>query len=442
MRILVVGINYAPDLVGVAKYNTELCEGLVSFGHEVRVITAPPYYPAWQIPKAHKRWSYASATINNVSIKRCPIYVPKTPTGLKRLIHHASFALTSAWPLMSESRSWRPDLIFSVAPSLMSAAFAAQMARWIGAFSWLHVQDFEIDAAFNLGLLKHNALRKPMIAIERQILRSFDCVSTISPHMAARLQYKGVQPEKIREVRNWADNLATLANDRNTSFRKELCRSPTDFIGLYSGTMSNKQGLDLIIEAARGLKETNPEIRFVLCGEGPHKSELQSLAAGLTNVTFLGLQSNERIADLLDAADFHLIPQRAEAADLVLPSKLGGIFASGRPVIVMADPGTSLAIEAHGTGIVVQPGSVDALADAIRTLKNNPGLCSLYGAAGRKRALQRWDRTTILKTLEQSLLASISRSVLKTDETSGDGQAQTDLEREKAVKASTFAQFD
>src|ERR1700676_5320579 len=107
MRILLVGINYAPDLIGVAKYNTELCEALASAGHEVRVVTAPPYYPAWKIPETYRSWFYRTETINNVSITRSPIYVPKVPTGAKRLIHHVSFALTSMWPVISESARWR-----------------------------------------------------------------------------------------------------------------------------------------------------------------------------------------------------------------------------------------------------------------------------------------------------------------------------------------------
>src|ERR1700760_4665521 len=99
MRILLIGINYSPDLIGVAKYNAELCEALASHGHEVRVITAPPYYPEWKIPPDYRGWSYRSEIINNVHLKRAPIYVPARPTGAKRLIHHASFALTSLWPI-------------------------------------------------------------------------------------------------------------------------------------------------------------------------------------------------------------------------------------------------------------------------------------------------------------------------------------------------------
>jgi colanic acid biosynthesis glycosyl transferase WcaI len=403
MRILVIGINYAPDLIGVAKYNTELCEALVSFGHEVRVVTAPPYYPEWSIQPAYRGWRYRFEAINGVSVTRSPIYVPGKPSGAKRLIHHVSFALTSLWPVISTSLRWRPDVVFSVAPSLMSAMFPAWIARRIGAVSWLHLQDFEVDAAFDLGILGNRRLRTPMIAVERKILRLFDFVSTISSPMMDRLAAKGVDKEKIREVRNWTDTTQIVPGDRQTRFRNELHFDESHFVGLYSGTMSNKQGLELIIEAARQLDQEHSPIRFVLCGDGPHKAMLQNLAKGLANVQFLGLQAGESFTELLKTADFHLIPQKAEAADLVLPSKLGGIFAAGRPVIVMANPRTGLAAEVAGASLVVSPGDVTALAAAVRTLAENPELCDTLGNGARKIALARWDKTTILTALEQTL---------------------------------------
>lgn len=407
MRILLVGINYAPDLIGVPKYNTELCEALAAAGHEVRVVTAPPYYPGWNIPEAYRGWFYRSNVINNVAIKRAPIYVPKKPSGAKRLIHHLSFALTSAGPVISETLRWRPDVVFSVAPSLMSAALTAWIARRTGALSWLHVQDFEVDAAFDLGILSNQGLRSRMVAVERSILRSFDVVSTISPQMLERLAYKGVDPGRICEFRNWTDTKQIAPSDGSISFRKELGLTETDFVGLYSGTMSNKQGLDLIVEAAGQLQQKNPNIRFILSGEGPHKATLQGLAAGLTNVQFLGLQPDDRFAELLRTADFHLIPQRAEAADLVLPSKLGGIFATGRPVIAMSRPDVGLAKEVTGAGLVVPPGDTAALAAAIGLLARDASLCASLGRGARSAALARWDKTVILKSLEQTLMKMV-----------------------------------
>jgi colanic acid biosynthesis glycosyl transferase WcaI len=409
MRILVVGINYAPDLIGVAKYNTELCEALVSSGHEVRMVTAPPYYPAWSIPRGHRRWRYSAETINGVSVTRAPIYVPSNPSGPKRLLHHASFALSSWWPVLTAATRWRPEVVFAVAPSLMSAAFPALIAKRIGALSWLHLQDFEVDAAFDLGLLNNKRLRAPMIAAERSILRSFDCVSTISPQMLHRLASKGVERRKIRDIRNWTDTRQIVPGTVNAQFRKEqLNVDPAHFVCLYSGTMSNKQGLELILSAAKSLDHPKSNVRFVLCGEGPHKQTLKSLAADLSNVQFLHLQKDDSFAELLKSADVHLIPQKAEAADLVLPSKLGGILASARPVIVMANPNTGLFDEVGKGGIVIPPADTRALATAISRLAEDPSLCCSLGTEARAIALARWDKTTILTALERTLASLIA----------------------------------
>ncbi len=224
--------------------------------------------------------------------------------------------------------------------------------------------------------------------------------------MRDRLAHKGVAPERIREFRNWTDIDQISPGEGSTSFRKEL-HLEDHFVGLYSGTMSNKQGLDLIIEAARQLELSDPTVRFVLSGEGPHKATLQDMAADLTNVQFLGLQPDDRFTDLLRTADFHLIPQKAEAADLVLPSKLGGIFATGRPVIAMSRPDTGLANEVAGAGLVVAPGDTAALADAVRLLASDHGLCCSLGKGARSIALARWDKTTILASLEQTLVRSV-----------------------------------
>jgi colanic acid biosynthesis glycosyl transferase WcaI len=142
-----------------------------------------------------------------------------------------------------------------------------------------------------------------------------------------------------------------------------------------------------------------------LCGEGPRKSILQALAGGLDNVQFLPLQPHARLGELLNTADFHLIPQLAEAADLVLPSKLGGIFASGRPVIAMASAGTGLAMEVGDAGLIVSPGDAEALAVAMRELAENSDLRAALGARARQRALEKWDKKSVLRLLERELVS-------------------------------------
>jgi colanic acid biosynthesis glycosyl transferase WcaI len=279
----------------------------------------------------------------------------------------------------------------------MSAAWVSFVAKRVGAKSWLHVQDFEVDAAFDLGLLHSDFLRKLMLKAEVTILKSFDRVSTISPEMLLRLQKKGVAREKTAEIRNWIDTRAIIPSPRTTRYRKELNLRESDIVALYSGTMSNKQGLDLVVEAAMQLEGSHPHIYFILAGEGPDKARLAEMAAGHSNIFFLGLQPNQSFNELMATADFHLIPQRAEAADLVLPSKLGAIFSSARPVIAMAREDTGLAAEVRGAGFVVAPGDAHALAAALCRLSQDPALCHELGTQGRKRAIERWDRRTIVR---------------------------------------------
>lgn len=415
MRVLICGINYAPDLIGVPKYNTELAESLVMRGHEVRVVTAPPYYPDWAVPEAHRRMWYAGETLNGVRLTRAPIYVPRRPSGAKRLLHHASFAAASVAPMVWHALRWSPDIVFAVAPSLLSAPLAAAAARLCGATSWLHVQDLEVDAAFELGLLRNAAARTAMLATERTILRSFDRVSTISPPMMRRLREKGVASERLREIRNWVDTTAIDRRDRMTGIRAGLGLGESDIVVLYSGAMSRKQGLDLVVEAAGRTASAQPRVHYVLCGNGPHRAELEALANGRPDVHFLDLQPAARLPELLATADIHVMPQRAEAADLVLPSKLSGMFASARPIVVMAAPGTGIAQEAEGTGLLVPPGESAGLAAAILRLAGDPALRRQLGAEARLRAERLWDRLAIIRKIEREFVASGRRIAVAGD---------------------------
>jgi colanic acid biosynthesis glycosyl transferase WcaI len=279
------------------------------------------------------------------------------------------------------------------------------LASRISAKSWLHLQDFEVDAAFHLGLLSNDSLYKVMLAIERKVLCSFDRVSTISPQMLQRLLQKGLSAQDVCELRNWVDIDRITPGDRITDFRKILSLSDSDLVALYSGTMSNKQGLELIIEAAKRLEQSHSRIHFVLCGEGPERSKLEEMAIDLRNIHFLDLQSADRFCQLLSTADFHLLPQRAEAADLVLPSKIGNMLASGRPVIAMANPGTGLASELEGAGIAVSAGNAHEFAEALKTIAENADLRLALSVNARRRAEQRWNKSIILHSLERELLA-------------------------------------
>jgi colanic acid biosynthesis glycosyl transferase WcaI len=404
LRVLVVGLNYAPDLIGIAKYTTELCEDLARRGFQVEVVTAPPYYPAWRVPEDYRSGRRAMEVMNGVRLWRRRIDVPARPSGLKRLLHLMSFGLAAMLPAIGRARAMRPDLVFCVAPALFGAPAALMAARVAGATSWLHIQDFELDAAFELGLLKGGLARRLGLGLERALLKAFDRVSTISPKMVERLAAKGVAPDRALEIRNWVDVEETTPRpSSDTALRRELGISAAAPVLLYSGNMAAKQGLEVIAEAAEALQGARPDAVFLLVGNGPLRPRLEALCQGRTNVRFMDLQPAGRVPEVLATADIHLLPQRAEAADLVLPSKLAPMLASGRPVAAMAAPGSSLAAEIEGAGLVTDPHDPGAWTAALMALIDNPDLRRRFGAAGRRRALERWDRRKVIDHLVEVL---------------------------------------
>jgi colanic acid biosynthesis glycosyl transferase WcaI len=399
MKILLVSLNHHPEQTGIGKYQGEMASWLAARGHEVRVITAPPYYPAWKISPGYSGWRYTREELDGATVYRVPLYVPSSPGGIKRLIHMLSFALSAFPVLLWQAMFWRPEVIFTTAPPL-AVAPEVLFACWIsGARSHLHVQDFEVDAAFQLGLLKPPRLFRISLGIERVILRAFAKVSTISRRMRERLITKGVPAERAFMIPNWAGVHDFDPMIGAGDWRQRLNVDPNTVLVVYSGNMGRKQGLEIIVEAARLLEE-RPDIRFVVCGDGAAREDMMVSARELTNMIFLPVQSSSDFVHLMIAADIHLLPQRAEAADLVMPSKLGNILASGRPVVASAAKGTQIYDAVSGCGIAVEPGNAEEFAKAISTLADDAELRAGMGIVGRNRALDEWSRDNILERME------------------------------------------
>ena len=404
MKLLLYGLNYAPEPVGIGKYSGELAEWLAGRGHEVRVITAPPYFPQWRaIANRYRREQR-----RGVAIWRCPLWVPRRPSGVSRLIHLASFAISSL-PVLLAQRKWRPDVVLTVAPAFFCAPGALLLGNLCGeaTTTWLHIQDFELDAAFELGILKGRWIRRIAENWERSTLQSFSKISTISASMRQRVIAKGVQVHRVSLLPNWV-GLQTIyplnpIQVDNNPYREELQISEEKIILMYSGSMNKKQGLDLLVEVIKTLAHF-PNLIWLLAGEGPTKAELVRDTVGLINVIHLPLQPEERMNDWLNLADIHLLPQKANAADLVLPSKLLGILASGRPLVASTPMGSELGLLAEQAGIRVEPGDSGGFSKAIGELVSNREKRMQLGANGRHLAEEKFGRDTVLVQLEIDLV--------------------------------------
>ena len=415
MNILIYGLNTWPEPVGIGRYTGELSAWLAERGHEVRGIAAPPYFPNWRVglggevgaPQYRNR--YLCEGFRGVRLRRCPLWVPARPNGLTRLLHLSSFALTSLPPLLAQWR-WQPDVVLTVAPAFFCAPGALLLRRLCGrrTRAWLHIQDFEVDAAFELGILQGPALRRLAEGGERRTLRGFDAVSTISTAMVQKLAEKGVASERMRLVPNWVDLTAIRPQGPQeravNPYRRELGIADTQMLLLYSGSMNKKQGVNVLADVIRRLRHRR-DLVWLLAGEGATRPELEAATADLPQVRWLPLQPSERLNDWLNAADVHLLPQREKVADLVLPSKLMGILASGRPVVASSPPGSELALLAAEGGLCVPPEDAAAFTAAVERFADDPALRAAAGQRARRLAERHFGREAVLGKLERQLVA-------------------------------------
>lgn len=417
MKVLLYSANYAPEKTGIGKYSGDMAEWMAAHGHEVRVIAAPPHYPAWAVQEGYSAWAYRKERIAGVAVWRAPTWIPKRLSGAARMLHLLTFAVSST-PLLLRQVFWRPDVVMVVAPAFVCAP-GALIASWLaGSKSWLHVQDYEVDVAFRLGVLSGDWKRRIFGALERGIFRRFDCVSSISDRMIARAAAKGVKRARLVSLPNWSAAVPGMPANTvtGTSFRAQWGVGADQVVAMYSGSFGAKHGLDLIPAAARLV----PEVHFVVCGEGVMRRELEVQAGQLPNMTVLPLQPAEVLAEFLGSADIHMLPQSEGAEDLVMPSKLTGMMASGRPTVATCRDNTEIARTLHSCGLVVAPGDSHAFAAAIRALAMQPDLRREMGARARAFAEANLGKPQILGRLLLDLerLTGLPGSIVRDGEVS------------------------
>jgi colanic acid biosynthesis glycosyl transferase WcaI len=397
MKILIYSANFAPEPTGIGKYSGEMAAWLAAHGHEVRAVAAPPYYPSWQVSPEYRWPPYRVERWQGVSVWRAPLWVPKSPRGLTRVLHLLSFAVTS-FPIMLRHIFWRPDLVLVVAPAFVCAPAALLTARLSRAKVWLHMQDFEIDIAFSMNLLKGAFLRRVFLRVEREVLKRFDSVSSISGRMVNRLLEKGVPPDRVSFFPNWVDMSHIRPTDKPGNYRAQFGIDQNAFVVLFSGTLGSKQGL-LVLPAAARLLAQRQDIVFVICGEGVMKPALEAACADLPNTRIFPLQPVDQLGNLLCMADVHVLPQSFEAEDLVLPSKLSGMLASGKPVIATCHAKTELDALVSTCGLVVEPEDSAAMANAIARLADDADLRTHLGRCARMYAALHFERESVLQRI-------------------------------------------
>jgi len=404
MKILIYGLHFKPDLIGIGKYTGEMTDWLNNRGHEIRVVTAPSYYPEWKLEK--QLWWYKKEN-NPYLTWRCPIYVPSQPKGLTRLLHLLSFAISSIPPLI-RNLSWNPDYIISIEPPFFTTPFALLYSKLTKSKSILHVQDLEIDAAYSLNILRKGFFYKIIKRIEKFILNKFDIISTISLMMKNEIVHKGIDRDKMYILPNWADTDNIHPTVNNEYLRKQFSIKPGQKVILYSGNIGEKQNLKSVINIAEKMQIDDNKCIFLMVGDGAAKKRLADdvKKRKITNMIFLLLQPIKDLGALLTMADIHLITQDKNISDYVLPSKLTNILSAGGVSIISAKPKTELSqlVKKYEIGYLIKPDSESDLYNAINHLLANKSKSSAISINARKYAEKYLSKDKILNNFENKIL--------------------------------------
>ncbi|MGI2110928.1 WcaI family glycosyltransferase [Shewanella frigidimarina] len=397
MKFILHSLNYSPELTGIGKYNGEMCPELVNRGINVSVIVAPPYYPEWQVKQGFSSLAFSSDLVEGVKVIRCPLYVPKQVTTLKRIVHLTSFAVTSSLALLSQLFK-KPDVIMLVQPTLFCAPSALLFAKLTGAKAVMHIQDYEVDALFGLGMMGDGFVSRMAKKVESFLIRRFDAISTISYSMIENAKAKGVNPSNIIHFPNWSDTYFVTPQTNGDNLKAEWGFNTNDKIILYAGNIGNKQGLEIVLDAAKHFA-TQHNIKFVMVGAGVYVDTLKASTAALKldNVFFKPLQEWVRVPEMLALADIHLVVQKKGAADAVLPSKLTNILSAGGHAIVTAEQHTELGqIASKYPNIYdcVEPENSTAFIDGLTNMLSRD--LSSHNAVARQFAEQFLDKQQII----------------------------------------------
>jgi colanic acid biosynthesis glycosyl transferase WcaI len=407
VRILILALNYLPESTSIGPYTADLSEYLAGKGNDVQVVTAFPSAPQWKIRAEYRgRW-YLSETIRRVKIRRTYIYIPPNPRpALQRILFDLSFSISA---FIGSLLSGPCDLVIAVSPPLQLGLAAWLLSRYRGVPLMLHIQDIVSEAAVATGSLKPaGAADRIARMMERFLYKRADGIGVICEGFRRIIVNSGADSRKIRVLPNFVDLDFVKPCERANQFRKQHGLSSTDFVLMYSGSISSKQGLEILVEAARFISD--PTIKVLIIGDGTRLREIQSLASDLrlANVVFLPLQSRDTLSTQLGAADLLVVTQKATVKDIVFPGKLLYYMAAQRPIlaIVNSDSETGRFVAAERVGAVVPPDSSEAVAKAIIELRSQ-SLTEL-GRNARSVAERYFDRKIVLPEFEV-LLEGLAR---------------------------------
>jgi len=387
LRIAFFNRSYHPDVAATGQLLTDLAEDLARAGHDVWVVAGPPLSTAGDARRSSALWPWRREMRRGVRILRAPGTAFRPARFAGRVANYVSYFLSSCLAALALPRV---DVVVALTdPPIIGLAALAAVRRSRAAFVFF-CQDVFPEVARLIGAAPRRRVERWLERITRHLARRADRVVAVGETMRERLiAHRGVDAAKVGVIHNWADCAAIAPGEKENPW--SIAQGLADrFVVMHSGNVGLSQDLDVLLDAAARLAGA-PDVVVVIVGDGVRRAALETRARalGLDNVRFLPFQPRERLTESFAAADVFVISLKAGLAGYIVPSKLYGILAAGRPYVAAVDAASEVATitRAQGSGLLVEPGDAADLARRLLALRDDPGLARQLGRNGRRAAL-------------------------------------------------------
>ncbi|MGH2685266.1 MAG: glycosyltransferase family 4 protein [Actinomycetota bacterium] len=406
MKLVVVCPHFAPDVAPTGEVITRIVDGLVDRGHRVHVITSFPWYREHHIEPGYEGKLVDHEHTDWGRITRVHPFPTSDKNNLVgRALAYVGFSVLAAIVAL---RGGRADGVLAMSPPLTLGLTGWLVARFRRARYVFNIQDVYPDVAVELGVLGSKRLIRVAAWVERFCYDRADAVTVLSDDLRNNVAAKTTRPAKVRVIPNFVDTERIRPAPRENGYRRELGLEGK-FVVMYAGNVGYSQSLELVVEAAAALS-VDPDIAFVINGGGAARPTLEQQAAGLSNMRFADMQPQERLPEVLAAADVHLVPLKRGLARSSVPSKTYSILAAGRPLIASVDSGTEVArlVDDAGAGVAVPPEDGEALTKAVAAMAAAPEEAIRMGEAGR-RFVEGWASPAAVAEAYEQLFEELRR---------------------------------
>jgi colanic acid biosynthesis glycosyl transferase WcaI len=394
VRVLLLTLCFAPDMVSNAVVATEIAEDLAAQGHAVTVVSAMPHHYGHGIYRGYRGRPWHASRHGSIKVYRTWLMVRGEKTNVSgRMVTFATFNLTSTVAALCTGPQ---DVVITLSPPLTIGLTGWMVAKLRDARFVYNVQDIYPDAAVSLGLIRNQSAIRFARGLERFVYDRADAVTVISEDFRQNLLRKGVPDSKIVLIPNGVDTVHIQPTARANEFSHKNGLDGK-FVALYAGNVGLAQGLEVLVDAAAETKSAN--VLYLVVGSGAALESLRARAraARCENVRFLPFEPRERVAQVYGASEVGLVILRRGLGSTSLPSKLYTIMASGRAVVASVDPESETwrLVEAVGCGVCVPPGDPAALARAVEALEASPERARALGERGRDYVVSQCSRRVV-----------------------------------------------